>query len=36
MSAEVKKELMRLLNADDVKYLNQAIHNKYNFFYKLS
>lgn len=27
MSAEVKKELMRLLNAEDVKYLNQAIHN---------
>lgn len=27
MSAEVKKELMKLLNAEDVKYLNQAIHN---------
>lgn len=27
MSAEVKKELMKLFNADDVKYLNQAIHN---------
>lgn len=27
MSAEVKKELMRLLNTEDVKYLNQAIHN---------
>lgn len=27
MSAEVKKELMKLFNAEDVKYLNQAIHN---------
>ena len=27
MSAEVKKELIKLLNAEDVKYLNQAIHN---------
>lgn len=27
MSAEVKKELMKLFNANDVKYLNQAIHN---------
>lgn len=27
MSAEVKKELMKLLNAEDVKYLNKAIHN---------
>ena len=27
MSAEVKKELMKLIDADDVKYLNQAIHN---------
>lgn len=27
MSAEVKKELMKLLNAEDVKYLNTAIHN---------
>lgn len=27
MSAEVKKELMKLIGADDVKYLNQAIHN---------
>lgn len=27
MSAEVKKELMKLINAEDIKYLNQAIHN---------
>lgn len=27
MSVEVKKELMKLLGAEDVKYLNQAIHN---------
>ena len=27
MSAEVKKELMKLIHAEDVKYLNQAIHN---------
>lgn len=27
MSTEVKKELIKLLNAEDVKYLNQAIHN---------
>ncbi len=27
MSAEVKKELMKLIDAEDVKYLNQAIHN---------
>ena len=27
MSAEVKRELMKLVGADDVKYLNQAIHN---------
>lgn len=27
MSAEVKKELMKLLGTEDVKYLNQAIHN---------
>lgn len=27
MSAEVKKELVKLLDAENVKYLNQAIHN---------
>lgn len=27
MSAEVKKELIKLIEAEDVKYLNQAIHN---------
>lgn len=27
MSAEVKKELVKLLHSEDVKYLNTAIHN---------